>query len=258
MDKKLTNTYTDKILFEGKKKVLDAKKPSGVVKKMPEDVISDGKAKKFVSKSGPEAVKGVEKPKKAHSEGLEWESRFARVFRTVINENDELQEPAPENEVNTDVDAGTDIDTDVDTDVDAGDGDVVSDLQDVVGKLQDILAALGGEVTEDDVVDGSDEFDAENTVNNEIDEIEPASNASEVKESLGDIKSALSGLKAKIGQLTGKANKVGGKLSKPSSGKADAGDELKPVAKSDLHSKNSYKVDSKLKTGSSLFEKRKK
>lgn len=261
MDRKLTETYSNQILLESKKG-LNPKKPSPVVKKMPEDVISDGKAKKFVSKSGPEAVKGIKAPQK-HSkttdESVEWESRFAKIFKRVLNENDELQEPVqdelPEVEPSENAE-----ESDIVNDSAESEGDVVADLQDVVSKLQDILSALGGgDESEGSVDDGSEEFEAENPVNDEIDQIESGEPKDEVKESLGDIKSALSGLKAKIGQLTGKANKVKGALAKTSGGKADAGDsvDLEPIKKSDLHAKNSYKVDSKLKTGSSLFEKRK-
>jgi hypothetical protein len=273
MDRKLIQAYTDKILLEGKNEAkqhsLRAKKPSGVVKKLPEDAIGGDKAHKFTSKSGPEHVKGLHTPKKKAEkaekaekteESYQWDSKFARIFNRVINENEEFQGSAEDESV-TDTGADTDSTEPSVPELEGGEGgeDVVADLQDVVSKLQDILSALGGgEEEETEQQDGSEEFNEESPVNNDIDEIE--SGSSEVKESLGDIKSALSGLKSKISQLTGKANnKVKGALSKPSSGKATAGDsvDLEPLKHSDLHSKNSYKVDTKLKTGASLFEKRK-
>jgi hypothetical protein len=280
MDRKLQDTYTDQILLNEKKQPVQVAKKSAVVSpKIDADFIQkDVKVTAGFKKNGPEVVKGLhkpkaqagkddEKPKKLNKESFFSGSKFDSIFKRVLTEDGELAAQPNVHEEEEDED-GSDEEgaPKVASESTEESGDIVADLQDIVGKLSEIVQALGGSVEGEEHEDElSNEFGgSESEVNADIDGIEGAGSVSPVgddggvKESLADLKGALSGLKSKIGLLTGKTNKVSGAIKGDRGGKAQVGDSvpLKPVEKSDLHAKNSYKVDSKLKVGSNLFEKR--
>ena len=284
MDRKLQDTYTDQILLNEKKQPVQVAKKSAVVSpKIDADFIQkDVKVTAGFKKNGPEVVKGLDKPKaqageddkkpkKLNKESFFSGSKFDSIFKRVLTEDGELaaQPNIHKEEDEEPSEGGVDEEGEpkVASESTEESGDIVADLQDIVGKLSEIVQALGGSVEGEEHQDElSNEFGgSESEVNADIDGIEGAGSVSPVgddggvRESLADLKGALSGLKSKIGLLTGKTNKVPGTIKGDKGGKAQVGDSvpLKPIEKSDLHAKNSYKVDSKLKVGSNLFEKRK-
>ena len=283
MDRKLQDTYTDRILLNEKKQPVQVAKKSAVVSpKIDTDFIQkDVKVTAGFKKNGPEVVKGLhkpkaqagehdEKPKKLNKESFFSGSKFDSIFKRVLTEDGELAAQPNVHEEDEDV-SGEEGDEEgipkVASESTEESGDMVADLQDIVSKLSEIVQALGGSVEGEEPEDElSNEFGGSDSgVNADIDGVEgvgssvsPVGDDGGVRESLADLKGALSGLKSKIGLLTGKTNKVSGAIKGDRGGKAQVGDSvpLKPIEKSDLHAKNSYKVDSKLKVGSNLFEKR--
>ena len=217
-------------------------------------------------KTGPVPVKGVKKPKPMHTEEFTGFSKFDSIFQRALCEDIEQDstttlpaagtqmEPASAESTESEHDETTDEVESEDT------GDIIADLQDVVGKLNDILQSLGAP-QEDEESEESEEGEEGGDVNDDINDVEgkTAETAEQgVTESLKDLKSAIHGLKTKLSTLTGKQNKVSTSL-KVTKGKAAASEhsgKALPSKIDHLQSKSHQKVDSKLKVGGSLFERR--
>jgi hypothetical protein len=271
MDPKLVEAYTNGILLSEKKHHGDARPLGDKGSKLQSkggSVVKHAKAREFdlekdvkltaaLKGSGTSRVKGLKSPQKL-SDSYTGYSKFDSIFKKALMEElDEQPVPADVEGSEVDADPGDVVEpSTVEASEGEGEGDIVSDLQDVVSKLNDILSTLGaGEEEEEEEVDD---------VNNEIDQVEgptdevpAAPGAAGVAESLSDLKGAILKLKTGLHALTSKKNVVSSKL-KVAKGKAAVGDLAgKPLAmNTSLQSKGNMHVQTKLKPGHGLFERR--